>query len=347
MAMGAGSRVHELIADQAKGWFVALQAARPLPEGGRHLMVGSGSSYYVAQVAAEVALRQGVQADARPAADVCLEPEVALGGVSHVVVISRSGETSEALWAANNAKRQGIPVTGLSANPASPLMGVVHQAVAHEEWEDHTVVMIRSFTSLLVYLEACLAVGGGRAGSGGRESVWRLPEAFPGAYQAAEPLLRQWNDRVPRRIVLLGAGVRYGIALEGMLKLTEMSHVATVAYNPLEFRHGPRGALTAEDLVVLLGQAKMAEEEGTLMRELREQTPHVAIVAGPAWFERAAVPNGAVACRLPGDVEDLWAGPLAAVPLQRLAWQVAMASGRDPDRPEHLDKVVHLDHGQS
>ena len=345
--MNAGTWVRELIADQAKAWRVALQAARPLPREGRLLFVGSGSSYYVAQVAAEVACRQGVTAEARPAADLCLEPDVTLNGVSRVVVISRSGETSEALWAAANAKRQGLPVMGLSANPASPLMDVVHQAVAHEEWEDHTVVMIRSFTSLLVYLEACLAVGDGGDGSKSQESVFRLPEAFPSAYEAAEPLLRQWSGRVPRRIVLLGAGVRYGIALEGMLKLTEMSHVATVAYNPLEFRHGPRGALTAEDLVVLLGQAKMAGEEGALMRELGTITPHVAVIATAAWFEHAAVPNAVIACRLPADVEDLWAGPLATVPLQRLAWQVAIAAGRDPDRPEHLDKVVHLDHGQS
>jgi glucosamine--fructose-6-phosphate aminotransferase (isomerizing) len=340
-----GAVVDRLIADQSEGWTVALQHARPLPVAARHLFVGSGSSYYAAQAAAEVAWRRGIRVYARPAADVCLEPGTVLDDIAHVVVISRSGETSEAVWAAENAKRGGREVTGLSANPASGLMKTVHRRVAHEAWEDHTVVMIRSFTSFLVYLQACVALTEGASGPSRAEMVWRLPDMFAAAYQAGEPLLRQWQGQVPRRIVLLGAGVRLGIAYEGMLKLTEMSHIATFAYNPMEFRHGPRGALGPDDLVVLLGQVDMADAEGALLRELRQQTPHLAAIASSRWFEAAGALPDVIACTLPTDVDDLWAGPLVTVPLQRLAWVMAMQSGHDPDHPDHLDKVVRLNHG--
>lgn len=339
--MEIGEQVSELIRGQAASWTNALERAEPLPAGIRYLLVGSGSSYYVALAAAAVARRLGVQADALPAADLCLEPDVALAEVDQVVVISRSGATSEALWATSNAKRRGRRVLALTADPASELAQSADVTAASSAWDDPTVVMIRSFTGFLVYLQAAIART--IADPTSLDEVRMIPEGFEAAYRAGRTLVDAIGTDEPERIVILGGGVRWGVALEGMLKLTEMAHVAVTAYNPLEFRHGPRGALSPDDLVVLLGQTAFADAEGRVLEDIAGQTQRLAVIAAPAWFEQSQA--RVTRCELPQHPGDMWAGPLATVPLQLLAWHMALMRGHDPDHPANLGKVVRLPRG--
>jgi glucosamine--fructose-6-phosphate aminotransferase (isomerizing) len=336
--MAAGEQVAALIRNQAGAWVEALRHVEPLSRAVRYLFVGSGSSFYIATVAAAVARRCGLEAEAAPAADLCLEPDVTVARSDVVVVISRSGTTSEAVWAAENAQRRGRRVMALTADPSSLLAQRADATAGSPEWDDATVVMIRSFTAMLTYLEGTVAAS---RQSGGAEELTALSAGFAEAYRSGEALLAAVGQSVPRRIVLLGGGVRWGVALEGMLKVTEMAHVPTVAYPPLEFRHGPRGALSADDWIVLLGQVTQAPHEAAVLADMAEQTKNLAVVAAPRWFEAEAVP--VVRCPLPGDLPDLWTGPLALVPLQMLAWHVALQAGEDPDHPAHLGKVVRIE----
>jgi glucosamine--fructose-6-phosphate aminotransferase (isomerizing) len=338
-----GQYVHQLIGDQTAAWTYALEAARPLDARARYLFVGSGSSYYIGLAAAAVAQRAGLKARALPAADVCLEPAVALKDTDRVLIISRSGTTSEALWALGNARALSRPVTALTADPASELARAAEDVVASVVWEDHTVVMVRSYTGFLTYLEAAIAKA--KAGLAGAHELPRLVPGFTEALRAGDVLTQAVGSTLPRRLIMLGAGVREGVALEGSLKVTEMSHVATSVFGPLEFRHGPRGAVTGDDWVVLLGQADFADEEGKVLEDLRAQTPHLAVIAREAWFTRAPRLPDMVPCVLPDTPGDWWNGPLAVVPLQRLAWHLAVLNGQDPDRPANLSKVVRLSRG--
>jgi glucosamine--fructose-6-phosphate aminotransferase (isomerizing) len=167
-----------------------------------------------------------------------------------------------------------------------------------------------------------------------------LVDAAPGFLRSSHDVIYEEIRTVPRRVYVLGAGIRYGIALEGTLKSLEMSNQNVSAYGPLEFRHGPWGSVTADDLVVILGQSRYAAHERQVLRDLAQRTPHLVVVAQPAWFGDESWPARMV--QLPDSVDDLWSGPLAVLPLQWLGFYWALAVGQDPDAPKNLTPVVDL-----
>lgn len=328
--MVKGELVSRLIREQAAAWGPARAAARPMfAAGQRVLVVGSGTSYYLAEVAAEVGRRIGLHVESRAAGDVALEPDVNLAGVDRLIIISRSGSTTEATWALDEAKRRGIRTVGVTCQAESPLAQGADERLVSPVGEDDTVVMIRSFTSMLVLLQTSMGAPDAD-----------LASYADGVLRAAEEGTAAWRSS-PRRAYLLGAGPRLGVVHEGALKAQEMSGRPAYGYSPLEFRHGPRGSVTSSDVVVLVGQTLSARHEYGVLEDLARQGPEIWVVAQAAWWGAAG--DAPVVRRrvvLPDRVPDLVLGPLAIIPLQWIAWQMAIMNGRDPDHPENLEKVV-------
>ncbi len=327
--MERGAWVHNVIFHQAAAWAMARDAAPALKRGIRRLVVGSGSSYYLAQVVAEVAKRKGYQIAAAPSGDVVMEPDLCFTDVEEFIVVSRSGASSEALWALDEAQRRNIRTVAVTCDPLSPLAQRADQAAVVPTGDDGTVVMIRSFTSMLVLLQQGLA-----------GSLPRLELGVVDVLHQTDRWLAE-SPRPPHRVYLLGSGVRLGLVHEGALKIQEMAGTVAYSYSPLEFRHGPRGSVNANDWVVLLGQTTHARYEYGVLADLANQGPTMVVVAEPQWF--ALIGDDGVVDRgilLPEDGADDLKGPLAVIPLQLLAWHLAMAAGRNPDVPENLTKVV-------
>lgn len=335
-----GAWTRTLIENQGDAWEAAAAGVGPLPDG-PVLFTGCGSSYYAALTAAAIGERLGLPVQARPAADIVTEPAVALAGVRTLVVVSRSGQTTEALWAARAAIARGVGVIAATCHGEQALAGHAQTVWAAESADDDTVVMLRSFTSLLVMLQAAVAQTAQIADEP-RESLQR-------AWTPWRDTVLQWmaepRGAVVRRAVMLGGGVRWGIALEGTLKATEMSNQVAQAYVPLEYRHGPWGSLTEEDVVFVLAQRATAVHDRRLVADLARRTPHVVVIGPEGWDGGGADPAApAVRClTYPAYVGDLWAGPLVAMALQAFSWWWAMASDRDPDAPQNLQPVVTLD----
>jgi glucosamine--fructose-6-phosphate aminotransferase (isomerizing) len=224
-----------------------------------------------------------------------------------------------------------------TCHPDTPLAARASTVWAVPGGEDGTVVMLRSFTTLLVLLQSAMAK---TAGAG-----LRWVDLLRGGFDAMLAASRAWSrvleddGRAPRRAVMLGGGVRYAIALEGMLKAAEMSNQPVEAYVPLEYRHGPWGSLTRGDAVILLGQRQAADWEARLLSDLRARTETLLVVGA----EHSRPTDTAAGIWYSSDIPDLWAGPLAVVPLQVFAWTWAIMGGRDPDAPQNLSKVVDLD----
>lgn len=335
-----GEWTRTLINNQGDAWEAAASAAGALPDG-PVLFTGSGSSYYAALTAAAIGERLGLPVTARPAADIVTEPTVALEGIKTLVVVSRSGHTTEAIWAAEAAAARGVFLVAATCHPERELAARAHTVWAVPSAEDDTVVMLRSFTSLLVLLQTAVARAAGLVGT----PLAALQRAWPAWRESAAGWLEDPRDAAPRRVVMLGGGVRWGIALEGMLKATEMSNQVAQAYVPLEYRHGPWGSLTEDDVVFVLTQRATAGHDRPLVADLRRRTPHV-VVLGPEGGDGGDLGAGAPAVRritYPAGVDDLWAGPLVVVPLQAFSWWWAMVSGQDPDAPQNLQAVVKLD----
>lgn len=344
-----GDWTRTLIENQGDAWEAAAAVAGPLPDG-PVLFTGSGSSYYGALTAAGIGERLGLPVQARPAADIVTEPAVALAGVRTLVVVSRSGETTEALWAARAATARGVGVVAATCHAERALAGHADTVWAAESADDRTVVMIRSFTSLLVMLQTAVA----RTADIADAPLESLQRAWAPWRDTVLHWMEEPRGAMPRRTVMLGSGVRWGIALEGTLKATEMSNQVAQAYVPLEYRHGPWGSLTEEDIVFVLAQRATAAHDRRLVADLTRRTPHVVVIGPEGWDggdewdggDGGGVGPAAPTVRCltyPAYVSDLWAGPLVTMPLQAFSWWWAMASDRDPDAPQNLQPVVVLD----
>jgi glucosamine--fructose-6-phosphate aminotransferase (isomerizing) len=315
----------------------ALEAARMAPaqmvtsvaSASRLILCGAGSSYYVAQIVA-TAMREvaGVAASAVPLSEVILRREGVLPrapGQELVVVISRSGATTEAVTLAHQLREEGWRTLAITCRAGSPLTAAVPQSMVVPA-DEQAIVMTRSFGALTVGLLRLFARSTPYASALAAE-LDRLPEAWAASTDLVGPAL-ELADGAPSRVVVLGGGPALGMANEAVLKITETSQVPANAWEPLEFRHGPISVCEPGVLVVGLlgGRAESAEA-----RVLSESADLGATIWRPE-------PTG-VAPEL---------GPIARLmavlhPLQALAFGLALRRGLDPDRPRHLNQVVMLD----
>jgi len=330
----------------------ALESARSAPPGllerlagaQRILITGAGSSQYLALSAAAVGRElTGSSVFAAPLSEVVLRPDTVLGrdpATEPVIVVSRSGTTTEALEAARTARSRGHFVVAVTCRAGSALAAAADEVLLSPSGDERAIVMTRSFTSMLALLLRVLAAAaaGGDASQGDAlaRDLDALPAHWPQAVAAAsvgrELGLRRWS-----RIVLLGGGSAFGVATEWGLKLTETSQIPAQAYEPLEFRHGPISICERGVLVVgLLGGTASAEESRVLAEVARLGATTWAVTQDPAF--RDADATSVIGAGLMPSARL----PLLLYPGQALALTVALAMGRNPDAPRHLGQVVTI-----
>ena len=318
----------------------ALDVARSAPqalvdelaEATQIVVTGAGSSLYIAQVAvAAMRSRGGLPALAAPLSEVILRPEsiLAPGDLASqpIVVVSRSGSTTEALDVIHAAQARGQRTLAVTCRPESPMAALADATLAVPEGDETAIVMTRSFAaqaSLLMRLGARVGAQLGRETARFMRDLDAVPERW------AE--LRPYIERAfglamadPSRVVVLGGGAAHGLANEAVLKLTETSQIAASAFHPLEFRHGPISVCEPGVLVVgLLGGTAEAAE-----RRVVEES---AALGATTWV---LGPDGPAA-----DLDEIARLPLLLHVLQALALGVAVRRGRDPEVPRHLGQVV-------
>jgi glutamine---fructose-6-phosphate transaminase (isomerizing) len=315
----------------------ALEAARRVPDAeverlaraGRLVITGAGSSYYVAQIAAAAMRLVGrLPAVAAPLSEVMLRPEGVFARESPesqpVLVVSRSGTTTEALEVVRRAQGLGHHAIAVTCRPGSEMARLADASLAIPEGDERAIVMTRSFAALTT---ALLRLGA-RLGGDGRfgADLDALPAAWPETTEHVSAALA-FAAADPSRVVVLGGGAAFGLANEAVLKLTETGQVPASAFEPLEFRHGPISVCEPGVLVVGLLGGAAAETEGRVLEES-------AALGATTW---SLGPEG------PGrDLHDVARLPLLLHPLQALALAVALRRGCDPEAPRHLSQVVVL-----
>ncbi len=315
----------------------------------RIVITGAGSSYYIAQAAAAAArevLRRPVIAT--PLSELILRPDgVLVGGSGRppdrgpepVVIISRSGSTSEAVTVAERMHATGHPTLAVTCRGDSPLALVADVALVSPAGDEAAIVMTRSFASMLALLLAQVA----RVGHDDRlaADLVRIPGRWHEAEAAARVGLRlgatDWS-----RVVVLGGGPALGIAAEWGLKLTETSQVPTSVYEPLEFRHGPISVCEPGVLVVGLVGGSGAGEEVAVVEESAALGASTWVIARDG--DEAGASSGDVSL-VGGGLHPLARLPLLVRPAHALALSLALTRHRDPDSPRHLGQVVILGPG--
>ncbi len=305
----------------------------------RIVLTGAGSSYYLAQAVAPVARGStGAVVLAVPLSELILRPSGVLGdGPAErqpIVVVSRSGSTSEAVDVATRMRAAGHPTIALTCRADSPLAAAADGILVSPDGDEQAIVMTRSFASMLALL--LRAIAGAATDRRLAADLDRASERWPEAIAAAE-VGRRLGTTDWRRVVILGGGPAYGLAEEWGLKLTETSQVPTSVYEPLEFRHGPISVCEPGVLVVGLIGGPGVEHETRVVRE--------AAALGATTWSIGSEPADVV--DLPGTTSLVGRGlhpsarlPLLVFPGQALALTLALTRGCDPDAPRHLGQVV-------
>lgn len=307
----------------------------------RVVVTGAGSSYYLAQAVAAVAREAtGRPFTAAPLSELLLRPAgVLLAGPPErqpVIVISRSGSTSEAVRVVEEMRGRGHPTIAVTCRAASPMAARADLALVSPAGDERAIVMTRSFASMLALLLRLVADVAGDAGLAA--DLDALPTRWAEA-TAAATVGRRLGTTDWGRIVILAGGAALPLAIEWGLKLTEITQVPTLACEPLEFRHGPISVCEPGMLVVaLVGGPGTADE----LRVVAE----TAALGATTWViaqEAPAGPSPTELSLIGGGLRPSARLPLLAHPSHALAFSLAETRGLDADRPRHLAQVVILD----
>jgi len=267
-----------------------------------------------------------------------------------IVVVSQSGETADTLAALRHAKSLGHIYTLAICNVASSAM------VRETNWHFLTkagaeigVASTKAFTTqlLALYLLAVsIAKRDGKISSEEEKEMLRdlrhLPKALH-AVLALEPQIMAWSDVFARceNALFLGRGLHYPIALEGALKLKEISYIHAEAYPAGELKHGPLALVTDKMPVVTVApKDELLEKLKSNMQEVKARGGKLYVFADQD--TEISSSDGINVIKLPEHYGDL-SPILHVVPLQLLAYHTACARGTDVDKPRNLAKSVTVE----
>ena len=266
------------------------------------------------------------------------------------IFVSQSGETADTLASLREAKARGQHVLSVVNVPTSTIARESDIVMPTLAGPEIGVASTKAFTCQLAAL-ACLAIAAGRArGILGEDDEKRLVRALIEIPRhltealALEPQIEQLaRDLAKSRDVLyLGRGTSYPIALEGALKLKEISYIHAEGYAAGELKHGPI-ALIDETMpvVVIAPHDRVFDKTVSNMQEVAARGGRLILVTDP---EGAAAAAGQSAVTLTLPTMPATVGPIVyAVPVQLIAYHIAVILGTDVDQPRNLAKSVTVE----
>jgi glucosamine--fructose-6-phosphate aminotransferase (isomerizing) len=275
------------------------------------------------------------------------EPPLARGGLA--VVVSQSGETADTLATLRYCKGQGQRIAAVVNVHSSTIAREADAILPTLAGPEIGVASTKAFTCQLAVL-ACLAIGLGRArGAIDRAGEQTLTRALAEVPRHISTLLR--NETVYREVagllagakdaLYLGRGLSYPVALEGALKLKEISYIHAEGYAAGELKHGPIALIDRSvPVIVVAPQDALFEKTVSNMQEVAARGGRIILIsdAPPA---RAGCE---LAAHIPMPTVDPIAIPLVyALPVQLLAYHTADLMGTDIDKPRNLAKSVTVE----
>jgi glucosamine--fructose-6-phosphate aminotransferase (isomerizing) len=310
-----------VIQEQFPFWQGAIFAELPEIDTPLVVVVGCGTSYYLAQTIASAFNQHGPNAVAVPGGEWARRPSSYVADRKGVVVValSRSGESTETVQAVDAAKAAGLHTIAITCEKDSSITRAAAETIYLPTHPREGVVMTSSASLMLI---AGLRLAGATLDAAITAAA-AGPLAVLGSIDAAFISGR-------RHFVYLGAGALYGVASEGALKLQEMSISYAQTFHPMEYRHGPISLIDEGSLVVMLYSEDTLAEESRLAVEIQEKGGKVIGLGGPGDI---SIPvKGSGLARIP---EMLPA-------LQIFGERIAESKKIDTTAPRHLTKVVVL-----
>ena len=267
-----------------------------------------------------------------------------------VVTISQSGETLDTMEALKYAKAQGQDRTLSICNvPESAIPRASRLVFLTRAGAEIGVASTKAFTTQLAalfILTGTLAKLRGQLDEAQEAALIEALRHLPGSVQHAlnlEPQVAAWSERfAPKQHALfLGRGVHYPIALEGALKLKEISYIHAEAYPAGELKHGPLALVDSDmPVVVIAPNDSLLEKVKSNIQEVRARGGEMFVFADAD--SNFGESEGVNVIRTPRHVGVL--SPIVhAIPVQMLAYHAALARGTDVDKPRNLAKSVTVE----
>lgn len=265
------------------------------------------------------------------------------------VAISQSGETADTLAAAREAKKHGARVLAIVNVVGSTLAREADGVIYTRCGPEISVASTKAFTGQVIalYLLA-LHIGRVRGVLSAEEGRWWLDQ-FMALPNRVEQILKRESDMHAiaqrfydkRNFLYLGRGINYPIALEGALKLKEISYIHAEGYAAGEMKHGPIALIDNEvPIVVLAPRDRLYEKTVNNLMEVRARNaPVIALVSEG---DRGLAELADEVFPIP-EVHALLSPVPFAVALQLLAYHIAVLRGLDVDRPRNLAKAVTVE----
>jgi glucosamine--fructose-6-phosphate aminotransferase (isomerizing) len=316
----------------------------------RVTIVACGTSYYAGMVA-----KYWFESFARVPVDLDFasefryrDPVYEPGGLA--LFISQSGETADTLAALRHSKQNGQKIAVVVNVPTSSMAREADLLLPTHAGPEIGVASTKAFSCQLAVLAALAAhlavVKGKMTREEERDVVKHLIEA-PAALNAAlahdEDIANMAHFIAPARDVLyLGRGPEYPLALEGALKLKEISYIHAEGYASGEMKHGPIALIDeAVPVIVLAPSGPLFEKTVSNMQEVMARGGKVVLISDAEGLAEAG--EGCMATIEMPKVHPLIAPLVYAVPVQLLAYHVAVIKGTDVDQPRNLAKSVTVE----
>ena len=269
-------------------------------------------------------------------------------GRTLTIGISQSGETADTVAALAEARRAGAPIAAIVNSPGSQIARMADSVLPTHAGPEIGVASTKAFTTQLAVLfliAAKLRESRGRASgltAGERAALAHLPVAIQQALALEARIEKQARDfHDARDFLFLGRGLHYPIALEGALKLKEISYIHAEGYPAGEMKHGPI-ALVDENMPVVVLAPDDAWREKTIsnLREVKSRDGISFVVTNRDDEEIASLADYTLV--IPETIPELQ--PIVSiVPLQLLAYHMAVRRGCDVDQPRNLAKSVTVE----
>jgi glucosamine--fructose-6-phosphate aminotransferase (isomerizing) len=271
-----------------------------------------------------------------------------LGNHSLVVTVSQSGETADSLAALREARRKGALTLALTNHPSSSLAREADATLELLAGPEIGVAATKSFVSQLSAF-ALLALALGRLRHLPHHAGLELIHALEQLPAQIDSILAQ-SDSIAaiaarfassHGMLFLGRGLLFPIALEGALKMKEISYIHAAGFAASELKHGVIALIDPHTPSVCLcpDDSLLSKNIGTIHEIKARRGPVIAITSNPN-PEIDSLADAVI--RIPATL-DLLQPILHTIPLQLLAYHTALALGRDIDKPRNLAKSVTVD----
>ena len=322
---------------------------REIRDIGRICIVACGSSYHVGMVG-----KYTLERLLRRPVEVCLASEFRysdplVGEGDLVIVISQSGETIDTLAALKEAKRLGAQSIAVTNSIGSSIARETDVAIYTLAGPEIAVASTKAYTTQLVSLLMLALYMGQVKESISLELVKKLTAALLELPKQIEEVLteKEHMSEVADRLIkaedifYLGRSIDYAIAMEGALKLKEVSYIHAEAYAAGELKHGTLALISAETPVIAVAtQNNVRAKMYSNIQEVRARGADVLGIGYDDDHELEKYTTGIV--RIP-KVDEFIAPILSVIPMQLLAYYTGIKRGNDVDKPRNLAKSVTVE----